>query len=220
MRPYQMPPPVTDTNPFNVFRPREKLSRPQTRRKRENDLVAYEKMQEIRANMEKGIAVLEAIHKRERRKRDMLAVEMELQVMQLRLRHEPRSSLHDGVDEATIAALGRTGKLRNDRAVDRSAITSTYPTMSLEKAHAGVRKHKNKKNRRDRELRDRQTILKQLAPPPLPPQPQMLFALDIDLVSRSPSSEPEPESEGLGTLKPGAYGRCPIFVSQCVLSAL
>mmetsp|Transcript_22142 Transcript_22142/g.48595 ORF Transcript_22142/g.48595 Transcript_22142/m.48595 type:complete len:454 (-) Transcript_22142:10-1371(-) len=183
MRPYQMPPPVTDTNPFNVFRPREKISRPQTRRKRENDLVAFEKMQEIRLNMEKGIAVLEAIHKRERRKRDLLAIELELQMMQVRLRHEPRSALHDGVDEATIAALGRTGKLRNDRAVDRSAIApSTLPTMSLEKAHAGIRKHKHgKKKRRDRELRDRQTILKQLAPPPPPPQPQMLFALDIDL---------------------------------------
>jgi enhancer of polycomb-like protein len=74
MRPYQMPPPVTDTNPYNVFRPREKISRPQTRRKRENDHAAYQKMAEIRRNMAAGLFILEAVAKRERRKRDLVNV--------------------------------------------------------------------------------------------------------------------------------------------------
>ena len=38
LRRLQPPPAPNDLNPFNVFRPREKISRPQTRRRRENDV--------------------------------------------------------------------------------------------------------------------------------------------------------------------------------------
>jgi len=214
MRAHQMPPPVTDTNPFNVFRPREKISRPQTRRKRENDVIAYEKMLEIRQNMEHGIAVLEAVAKRERRKRDLLAIELELQTMQVRLRHEPRSALHDGVDEATIATLGRTGKLRTDRSVDHSALgPSSIPTLSLDKAHSGIRKHKHGKKRKHRELRDKQTLLKQLAPPPPPPLPQMLFAMEIDLDKLADIGLPTGVDLGLCKPRFGRGGR--IVFDRC-----
>lgn len=49
-------------------RPREKIHRPQTRRRRENNEDSLEKMQAIRKNMKKGCEILEWLTRREQRK--------------------------------------------------------------------------------------------------------------------------------------------------------
>ncbi|KAL8501835.1 hypothetical protein ACS0TY_021084 [Phlomoides rotata] len=43
------PPPVNDTNPYNVFRPREKAHRLHTRRmqRRENNVQSFEKLRQV-----------------------------------------------------------------------------------------------------------------------------------------------------------------------------
>ncbi|CAI5996265.1 unnamed protein product [Closterium sp. NIES-64] len=50
LRRLQPSPAITDTNPFNVFRPRERAHRPNTRRmqRRENDMASYEKLVRVR----------------------------------------------------------------------------------------------------------------------------------------------------------------------------
>jgi len=90
LRRLQPPPAVTDPNPFAVFRPREKVHRPQTRRRRENDSAAFTRMRNLRGNLDTSRAILEWLQRRERRKRDILACEMESQLLQLRLRHDSR----------------------------------------------------------------------------------------------------------------------------------
>mmetsp|Transcript_34056 Transcript_34056/g.65059 ORF Transcript_34056/g.65059 Transcript_34056/m.65059 type:complete len:206 (+) Transcript_34056:24-641(+) len=155
-----MPPPVTDTNPYNVFRPREKISRPQTRRKRENDVPTFEKMQEIRRNMQQGMRILDVLAKRERRKRDLVAVEIDIQQAQVRIRH-------DALTEEEEASMGRQAKQRT---------TTSHAVPGADKHHAGIRKHgkHNKKHRRH-------NIIRQMSPCPPPPMPQMLFAIELDL---------------------------------------
>ena len=86
----------SDTYPFNVFRcgvpasspshshtrtpppppppcrPREKLNRPQTRRRRENSLECLDKMRTLRDNLLRALELAELLTFRERKKRDIL----------------------------------------------------------------------------------------------------------------------------------------------------
>ena len=111
LRRLQPPPAVTDPNPFNVFRPREKLHRrvrscscakawplshlccgahrPQTRRRRENDGPAFQRMRSLRHNLDTSRAILEWLQRRERRKRDIVQCEIDLQLLNMKLRHDP-----------------------------------------------------------------------------------------------------------------------------------
>ncbi|KAF3518306.1 hypothetical protein DY000_02064283 [Brassica cretica] len=86
----QPPPPVNDTNPYNVFRPREKAHRLHTRRmqRRENNVQSFEKLRQVRRNLDQAKTILEALIKREEKKRDVMDGEVSLQRMQLQYRHE------------------------------------------------------------------------------------------------------------------------------------
>ena len=68
LRRLQPPPAPNDTNPFNVFRPREKIHRPQTRRRRENDVAGYEKMLKAKDSLIVARAALQLALRREIRK--------------------------------------------------------------------------------------------------------------------------------------------------------
>ena len=103
LRRLQPPPAPNDTNPFNVFRPREKISRPQTRRRRENDVSSYDKLRQIRKSVDISIGILELVVKREKRKSELLAVEQELQNLQINLRHEPKSA-HEAIEQKAMDA--------------------------------------------------------------------------------------------------------------------
>jgi hypothetical protein len=61
----QPPPPVNDTNPYNVFRPREKVHRLHTRRmqRRENNVQSFEKLRQVRRNLGQAQSILEALIK-------------------------------------------------------------------------------------------------------------------------------------------------------------
>lgn len=53
-------------------RPRERIHRPQTRRRKENNEEAMEKMRMIQSNLNKARDLVEALLRRERKKRDIV----------------------------------------------------------------------------------------------------------------------------------------------------
>ncbi|CAO2815206.1 unnamed protein product [Amaranthus hypochondriacus] len=90
LRRLQPPPPVNDTNPYNVFRPREKAHRLHTRRmqRRENNMQSFDKLRQVRRNLDQAKTILEALIKREEKKRDVMETEVSLQRIQLIYKHE------------------------------------------------------------------------------------------------------------------------------------
>ncbi|XP_010928160.1 uncharacterized protein [Elaeis guineensis] len=90
LRRLQPPPPVNDTNPYNVFRPREKAHRLHTRRmqRRENNVQSFEKLRQVRHNLDQARTVLEALIKREEKKRELMESEVSLQRIQIKYKHE------------------------------------------------------------------------------------------------------------------------------------
>ncbi|CAA0833563.1 Enhancer of polycomb-like transcription factor protein [Striga hermonthica] len=90
LRRLQPPPPVNDTNPYNVFRPREKAHRLHTRRmqRRENNVQSFEKLRQVRRNLDQAKTILEALIKREEKKRELIESEVTLQRVQLKYKHE------------------------------------------------------------------------------------------------------------------------------------
>uniref|UniRef100_A0A0D9XC24 Enhancer of polycomb-like protein n=1 Tax=Leersia perrieri TaxID=77586 RepID=A0A0D9XC24_9ORYZ len=102
LRRLQPPPPVNDTNPYNVFRPREKAHRLHTRRmqRRENNIQSFEKLRLVRRNLDQAKALMDALVKREETKREAMECEVNLQRIQMKYKHEAQL-----VDEGT-ALLG------------------------------------------------------------------------------------------------------------------
>lgn len=90
LRRLQPPPPVNDTNPYNVFRPREKAHRLHTRRmqRRENNVQSFEKLRQVRRNLDQAKTILEALIKREEKKREIMETEVSLQRIQMKYKHE------------------------------------------------------------------------------------------------------------------------------------
>ncbi|KAL8555000.1 hypothetical protein ACS0TY_002981 [Phlomoides rotata] len=101
LRRLQPPPPVNDTNPYNVFRPREKAHRLHTRRmqRRENNVQSFEKLRQVRRNLDQAKNILETLIKREEKKRELLGSEVTLQRIQMKYKHEA------GVLEDSLAML-------------------------------------------------------------------------------------------------------------------
>mmetsp|Transcript_118 Transcript_118/g.896 ORF Transcript_118/g.896 Transcript_118/m.896 type:complete len:481 (-) Transcript_118:584-2026(-) len=173
MRRFQPPPPVTDSNPYTVFRAREKIQRPQTRRKRENDVSSYEKMREMRFNMARAREILAAIVTRERRKQDILMCEVKLHTLQIRLRHDARNS-HEKAELSTWEWLKQL-ESKQDAALPVKATAfggmeeSMYPTLM---------DAKKSKKKRALERLGRPEVPGEVPPFPTPPEEpevEMLF---------------------------------------------
>eukprot|EP00252_Welwitschia_mirabilis_P025861 TRINITY_DN8242_c0_g1_i1.p1 TRINITY_DN8242_c0_g1~~TRINITY_DN8242_c0_g1_i1.p1 ORF type:complete len:461 (+),score=106.91 TRINITY_DN8242_c0_g1_i1:486-1868(+) len=90
LRRLQPPPPVNDTNPYNVFRPREKAHRLHTRRmqRRENSVQSFEKLRQVRRNLAQAKVLLKAMVKREEKKKELVESDIQLQRVQIKLKHE------------------------------------------------------------------------------------------------------------------------------------
>ncbi|GAQ90948.1 Polycomb enhancer protein [Klebsormidium nitens] len=115
LRRLQPPPSVTDQNPFNVFRPRERVHRPHTRRmqRHENDLPSYEKMLEMKNNLKAARSLLTAIQKREKKKRELTECEMHVQRLQMRQRHDPDADNEDLSLSAMLQPRVQKIRIRN-----------------------------------------------------------------------------------------------------------
>ncbi|XP_062192557.1 uncharacterized protein LOC133896059 [Phragmites australis] len=98
LRHLQPAPPASDTNPYNVFRPREKAYRLHTRRmqRRENNVQSFEKLCLVRRNLEQAKVLMEALIKREEKKRDAMECEVHLRRIQMKYKHEAQL-LDDGI---------------------------------------------------------------------------------------------------------------------------
>ncbi|XP_020972849.1 enhancer of polycomb homolog 2 [Arachis ipaensis] len=92
LRRLQPPPPSNDTNPYNVFRPREKAHRFHTRRmqRRENNVQSFEKLRQVRRNLEQAKSLVQAVIKREEKKREVMDNEVMLQRIQMKYKHETK----------------------------------------------------------------------------------------------------------------------------------
>nr|XP_029151910.1 uncharacterized protein LOC112789583 isoform X2 [Arachis hypogaea] len=92
LRRLQPPPPSNDTNPYNVFRPREKAHRLHTRRmqRRENNVQSFEKFRQVRRNLEQAKSLVQAVIKREEKKREVMDNEVMLQRIQMKYKHETK----------------------------------------------------------------------------------------------------------------------------------
>ena len=191
LRRLQAPTSASDTNPYNVFRPRDKPHRPQTRRRRENDVQSFEKMKELRINMEMAKELLEWVMKRERRKKDYICCVCDLQKLKIKLYHEPKN-LHEHADqEALTQAKSRSRKFTEQEAKakdleslssgSQGQISNLLPNKPVLEAFRNEEKVRKKK-RRD----DGRGKLPQIVVPPLPPAPEvkeveMLFTKTFDL---------------------------------------
>ncbi|MQL92383.1 hypothetical protein Taro_025006, partial [Colocasia esculenta] len=113
------PPPVNDTNPYNVFRPREKAHRLHTRRmqRRENNVPSFEKLRQVRRNLEQARTVLESLIKREEKKREVVENEVSLQRIQMKYKHEAQL-IEDGLALPGFPALSCRVGSSGDEFVD------------------------------------------------------------------------------------------------------
>lgn len=195
LRRLQAPTSASDKNPYNVFRPRDKPHRPHTRRKRENDMQSFEKMKELRTNMEMFKELLEWVMKRERRKKDQLSCKCDLQTLKIKLHHDPKN-LHEQADQEFLTqAKSRTRKFAEQEvkakeieqallSATNSTISNLFPNKPLLQAFRNEEKVRKKK----RNSYDQRGIarLQQIVVPPLPPPPkiqevEMLFTKTFDL---------------------------------------
>ena len=90
------PPSISDNNPYNVFHPREKAHRPQTRRRHVDGESALDKAKDMKRNFEAGRALLDHVYRRERKK-------LELALCQADYRRALVAQKHDG--KAAVEAL-------------------------------------------------------------------------------------------------------------------
>ncbi|KAG8047149.1 hypothetical protein GUJ93_ZPchr0008g12695 [Zizania palustris] len=125
LRRLQPPPPVNDTNPYNVFRPREKAYRLHTRRmqRRENSAQSFDKLRLVRRNLEQAKALMGTLIKREERKRETMECEVHLRRIQMRYKHEAQL-IDDGI---TLSELQQAGSSEDDYAdSDNTASEQPY----------------------------------------------------------------------------------------------
>ncbi|GAB2274026.1 hypothetical protein Dimus_008795 [Dionaea muscipula] len=134
LRRLQPPPPVNDTNPYNVFRPREKAHRLHTRRmqRRENNVQSFEKLRQVRRNLDQAKTILEALIKREEKKREVMETEVSLQRIQIKYKHEAEL-LEDSFVLASFPPFSSKFNYSEDELVDSEDVAYNH--------HHSVRQH-------------------------------------------------------------------------------
>ncbi|KAH9313297.1 hypothetical protein KI387_028332, partial [Taxus chinensis] len=138
LRRLQPPPPVNDTNPYNVFRPREKAHRLHTRRtqRRENSVQSFEKLRQVRRNLEQAKRVFEALTKREEKKREFMESEINLQREQIKYKHDTQY----GEDGFPLIGFLPTNKTTVTKRGDEERATGLLANSSdLANGHARIR---------------------------------------------------------------------------------
>ncbi|KAJ3693235.1 hypothetical protein LUZ60_008715 [Juncus effusus] len=117
LRRLQPPPPLNDTNPYNVFRPREKIQRTHTRRtpRRENNVTSFERLRHVRRNLDQAKSMLEALIKREEKKREAMDCEVDLQRIQITYKNEAQL-VEDGMAISGLQVSSRFGSSEDDYA--------------------------------------------------------------------------------------------------------
>ena len=154
-------------------------------------------MRSLRHNLDTSRAILEWLQRRERRKRDIIQCEIDLQLLNMKLRHDPPQAAaaekaRDAERPATEQPAGAAGAAvgvvaaavdparRGDLGAAPALVAR--PQMPPPAFDPNAQKQ-NKKRRRDG--RDRRIVPgadQPYAPPPTTPETQMLFAEPPNLV--------------------------------------
>lgn len=219
LRRLQPPPPVNDTNPYNVFRPREKAHRLHTRRmqRRENNIQSFEKLRMVRRNLDQAKALMDALVKREETKREAMECEVNLRRIQMKYKHEAQL-----VDEGTALSgfqqvSSRFGSSEDDYA-DSDDTTTEQPYIRPPVFRPRFADHKlsiipTLRIKRERELKRRPQqngwVFKRD-----PEEPVLLFTRPLDpekLLAAGIKPPPDPPIENGATMPPfrcrGRIGR-------------
>ena len=96
--------------------PPRRRHRPQTRRRRENDAPSFDKLRQLRKNMDTGRLLLEVVLRRERRKKEMVQCEIDAQILEARapsLRRYLNRGPTAGCQDALSARLIREVQLKS-----------------------------------------------------------------------------------------------------------
>ena len=149
-------------------------------------------MRSLRHNLDTSRAILEWLQRRERRKRDIVQCEIDLQLLNMKLRHDPpqaaaaekareaeRPPAEQPTGAAAVAAAAVDPARRGDMGVPALAARPQAPPPAFD---PNAQKQ-NKKRRRDG--RDRRIVPgadQPYVPPPTTPEIQMLFAQPPNLV--------------------------------------
>lgn len=183
LRRLQAPTAVNNSDPYKVFRPRDRVHRPQTRRRRENNTDSLDKLTLIKQNIEDGLSLLELVVKRERKKRDMVYVFTDWQQLQLKQRFEPRNSQEDIEQEYLTAA--KTKGLKRPLGFEDLPEAAPVATNSL----LDFRKRYKKQFKKQIGIDPHLNAVNLVPSPPLPPQPCMLAASGAESLEKSIESE-------------------------------
>lgn len=180
LRRLQAPTPINNTDPYKVFRPRDRVHRPQTRRRRENNPESLDKLTLIKQNIEDGLSLFELIVKRERKKRDMTYVVTDWQQLQIKQKFEPQTSQETIEQEYQVAAKVTKG-LKRPIGFEELPEAAPLATNTLLDFRKRYKKQLKKQIGFDPEL----NAVAQIPPPPPPPQPTMLAVSGIDFLGSS-----------------------------------
>ncbi|KAK3132415.1 hypothetical protein QOZ80_6AG0521120 [Eleusine coracana subsp. coracana] len=217
LRRLQPPPPVNDTNPYNVFRPREKAHRLHTRRmqRRENNIQSFEKLRLVRRNLEQAKTLMEALIKREETKREAMECQVNLQRVQMKYKHEAQL-----VDDGTAFSGFQQTSSRFASSDDDYADSDDTTTEQTYARPAVLHRFSDSKQyvpplriKRERELKRRPQqngwVFKRD-----PEEPVLLFTRPLDpekLVAAGIKPPPDPPIENGATVPPfrcrGRIGR-------------
>jgi enhancer of polycomb-like protein len=166
LRRLQAPTPHTNPDPYRVFRPRERIGRPQTRRRRENNPDSLDKLNLIGENIRTAMSLFELVVRRERKKRDMAYVATDLQQLQIKQRFEPRST-QEAIEQEYLAAAKNKG-------VKRPVGFEQLPEAAPVTTNALLDFRKKNKRRKKLGFEPQLNAVAQMGPPPAPPQPELL----------------------------------------------
>ena len=116
------------------------VHRPHTRRKRENDLASYQRLFQVRANLEKARQLLAMVQKRERRKKELLDASQEAIDMRVRHKFDPRAREED---DARLAAEDaererREAKRRKEEKARARAEAAHMAALALREGELGI----------------------------------------------------------------------------------
>ncbi|KXZ44245.1 hypothetical protein GPECTOR_70g475 [Gonium pectorale] len=162
MRRLQAPTNPSDTNPYNVFRPRERVNRPQTRRRRENTHDCLDKMRQIRESM-------------------LRRLDVDMQRYQLARHHQPRPQQEAAEAEAAtqlreVQARSKQGESRLRAYLESGGQLSASMSYDISLRRALMRKRR----RQEMEGCANGEAVGRLPPPPLQADDEMLMLFSPD----------------------------------------
>ena len=137
LRRLRAPTAAADTNPFHVFRPRERAHRPQTRRRREAGDDAGDRLRALAANLRKAADLSAWVARREERKRALACVDAAAAQLALASRGGPRSAVEAA--EADAAAVARSRVPRRPAALVPAADGGPPPRSASDAAAAAAK---------------------------------------------------------------------------------